>query len=322
MRIPGLSFLVILVILGLTISPFKAVNAQQEAQFSHNMFNNMGVNPGYAGLRNAICATALARQQWVGLRDANGARVNPETYSLTVDAPIPFLKGGLAIGFMQDQLGFETNVGVKIAYSYHLPLDFGKLGLGGQIGFLDKRVDFGKFEPITPGDPVLIGGEESHMFTDFALGAFYQAHNQAFAGLSVSQVRQAGGYLGESDYRLRRHVFATAGYQYTLPSNPAYTLSPSTLIKTDLRSVQFDINTLVTYNNRFWGGVSYRPQDAVVILLGVNYEQISIGYSYDLTTSQLGRTGRSFGSHEIMLRYCFELDLDKIQEIQRNIRFL
>lgn len=319
MRIQGLTFLVIL---GLAISPFRSAQAQQEAQFSHNMFNNMAINPGYAGLRSAICATALARQQWVGLRDANGAKVNPETYSLTVDAPIPFLKGGVAIGFLQDQLGFEKNTGVKIGYAYHLPLDFGKLGIGAQVGFLDKRIDFGKFEPITPGDPVLIGGEESHMFADFSLGAFYQANNQSFAGISVSQIRQAGGFLGESDYRLRRHIFATAGFHHVLASNPAYTISPSTLVKSDFKSIQFDINALVTYNNRFWGGVSFRPQDAMVILLGVNYEQISIGYSYDLTTSRLGAMGRSYGSHEIMLRYCFELDLDKIQEIQRNIRFL
>ena len=70
------------------------VKAQQEAQFSHNMFNNMGINPGFAGLRSAICATALARQQWVGFKDEEGTRVNPETYSFTVDAPVKFLKGG------------------------------------------------------------------------------------------------------------------------------------------------------------------------------------------------------------------------------------
>jgi type IX secretion system PorP/SprF family membrane protein len=306
----------------LTAITFTPAFSQQEAQFSHNMFNNMGINPGYAGLRRAICATALARQQWVGLRNTEGERVNPETYSLHVDAPIPFIRGGLAVGFLQDQLGLETNIGVKIAYSYHHRLADGILGLGAQVGFLDKRIDFGSFEPITPGDPVLIGGEESHMFTDFALGAFYQDGSGAFLGLSAAQLRQAGGYLGESNYSLRRHLYGTAGYQYTIPSSPAYVVSPSVLVKTDMKSVQFDLNALVTYNKRFWGGVSYRPRDAMVVLLGVQYEEISIGYSYDLTTSQLGSMGRSYGSHEIMLRYCFELDLDKIQEIQRNIRFL
>ncbi len=314
----GAGILTCMLLLGVCNMAFS----QQEPQFSHNMFNNMGINPGYAGLNSAICATALARQQWVGFRDIEGNRVNPETYSLNVDAPIPFLRGGLGIGFIQDELGFETTVGVKISYSYHMKMDLGKLGIGGQIGFLDKRMDFTKFTPITAGDPVLTGGQETYMFVDFALGAFYMADDNYWGGISFSQLRQAGGYLGESNYSLRRHYYGTAGYDYTLPSNPAYMFSPSILIKSDLKKVQFDVNALITYNKRFWGGVSVRPQDAISLLLGLNLEQISVGYSYDITTSLLGAMGRSYGTHEIMLRYCFELDIDKIQEIQRNIRFL
>lgn len=301
---------------------FGLAYSQQDAQFSHNMFNTMGINPGFAGLQNAICATALARQQWVGFRDNDGNRVNPETYSLNVDAPIPFLKGGAAIGFYQDELGFETNVGVKITYAYHHQMVYGKLGIGAQIGFLDKRIDFSEFNPITPGDPVLVGGAESHMFVDFALGGFYMADNDLWGGISFSQLRQAKGNLGESNYSLSRHYYGTAGYDYTIPSNTAYVFSPSVLVKTDIKSLQFDLNALMTYNNKFWGGVSYRPHDALVLLLGLHFEQISFGYSYDITTSLMGAMGRSYGSHEVMLRYCFELDIDKIQEIQRNIRFL
>ena len=295
---------------------------QQEAQFSHNMFNHMGINPGMAGMRNSICATGIARQQWVGFRDQEGNRINPETYSLNVDSPIPFLRGGIGLGFIQDQLGPETNVGVKISYSYHLDLGMGKLGIGAQAGFLDKRIDFASLNPIDPGDPVLTGNEESHIFTDFSIGGFYMLDDEAWAGLSFSQLRQARGGLAESDYALRRHTYATAGYNLSWPTNPDYVVSPSVLLKSDFSAVQFDLNTLVTYNNRFWGGVSYRPQDAVVFMLGVNIDQISIGYSYDVTTSPIGTMGRSYGSHEVMLQYCFDLGLERIEEIQRNIRFL
>lgn len=299
------------------------VHSQQEPQFSHNMFNNMHINPGLAGMRNAICATALARQQWVGFRDFEGNRINPETYTLNVDAPVRLLRGGLALGFMQDQLGWETTTGFNFSYSYHHNLNMGRLGIGLRLGFLDKRIDFGALEPIDSGDPALSSGEENNIFFDFSFGAFYMLDDELWAGLSVSQLRQATGLIGDNtEYSLRRHVYATAGYNYTLPGNTSYALSPSALIKTDLSSVQIDINTIVTYNNRFYAGVSYRPQDAVVILLGVKMEQISIGYSYDVTTSAMGSMGRSYGSHEIMLQYCFELDLDRIQQIQRNIRFL
>ncbi len=299
------------------------IYAQQEPQFSHNMFNNMGINPGYAGIRNAICATALARQQWVGFRDEELTRVNPETYSFTVDAPISFIKGGLGLGFIQDQLGFETSLGIKLSYSYHHELDMGKLGIGAQVGILDKRIDFTNFRPISDGDPVLSGaGEESRMLTDLGLGVFYQLDNQLWGGLSVSQIAQTTKELGNANYELKRHTYLTAGYNYPLPNQPSFVLSPSTLIKTDLNSMQLDINTLITYNNRFWGGVSYRLQDAAVIFLGLNIEQISIGYSYDLTTSPIGRGGRSYGSHEIFVQYCFNLDIDKIKETHRNVRFL
>lgn len=298
------------------------LQAQQQAQFTHNMFNNMGINPGLAGLRNSICATGIARQQWVGFRDAEGNRLNPETYSLQVDAPIGLIRGGLGLGFLQDQLGPETSVGVSLAYSYHLDLGMGRLGIGAQLGFLDKRIDFGSLNPLDPGDPVLIGGEESTIFTDFALGGFYMLDDEAWAGISMTQIRQARGGLGESGFGLKRHVYAMGGYNLPIPNNSSYVLSPSLLVKTDFSSVQFDLNTLLTYNNRFWGGVTYRPQDAVAILLGVKLDQISIGYSYDITTSPLGAMRRSYGTHEVMLQYCFDLDLDRIQEIQRNIRFL
>ncbi len=297
--------------------------AQQEAQFSHNMFNNMGINPGFAGIRTAICATALARQQWVGFSDEEGARMNPETYSFTVDAPIPFLKGGLGVGFLQDQLGFETSLAARIAYSYHLDLDYGKMGIGGQIGFLDKRIDFSGFRPINDGDPALSGAaDESRMFIDFALGVFYQMDDKAWAGISVSQLSQPTREIGNAEFQLRRHVYLSGGYNFSLPAYPMFEVSPSALVKTDMASVQADINALITYNKRFWGGVSYRLQDAAVIFLGLTFEQISFGYSYDITTSPLGRSGRSYGSHEIMLQYCFSLDIERIRETHRNVRFL
>jgi type IX secretion system PorP/SprF family membrane protein len=299
------------------------VYSQQEPQFSHNMFNNMAINPGYAGLRNAICATALARQQWVGFRDEEDNRLNPETYSFSVDAPLPLIKGGLAIGFLQDQLGFETALGVKLAYAYHLDLDYGKMGIGAQIGFLDKRFDFAGFKPINEGDPALTGsGEESRMMIDGALGVFYQMDQTAWAGISVSQLTQTRREVGNAEYQLKRHIYLSGGYNYTLPSHPSFVLSPSVLIRTDFGSFQTDFNTLVTFRERFWGGLSYRIQDAAVVFLGLTFEQISIGYSYDITLSPIGRSGRSWGSHEILVQYCFSLDIERVQQTQRNVRFL
>ncbi len=288
------------------------------------MFNIMGFNPGYAGLRNAICATALVRQQWIGFRDDEDTRVHPQTYSLNIDAPIPVLRGGVSAGFLQDQLGFETNLGIKFGYAFSTPIGFGDFGIGFQAGFLDKTIDFEQFRPINEGDPALTGAsDESAMFIDLGFGAFYKS-DYWWAGLSFAQMLESSREIGQGDavYELKRHAYLTGGMSFPWPNNPSFVVSPSVLLKTDINSIQMDFNTLVTYNQRVWGGLSYRHDDAVAVFLGLNIDQISIGYSYDITTSLIGRHGRSYGSHEILLQYCFDLEIERIPRPHRTTRFL
>ena len=61
-------------------------NAQQDPQFSQNLFNNIAINPGYAGSNDAICATALHRSLVDGLFRA------PQTTNLGVEAALPMLR--------------------------------------------------------------------------------------------------------------------------------------------------------------------------------------------------------------------------------------
>ena len=301
---------------------------QQEPQFSHNMFNNMGINPGYAGLRNAICATGLYRQQWSGFinttqEGGNGDKLSPETYSLNVDAPVSFVRGGLALGFIQDNIGFQTSVGINLAYSYHYAMGYGTLGIGGRIGFVDHVIDFSQFEAIQDGDPALVAqDEQSAIMLDFALGGFYKTDENVWLGVSTTQVRQAKKEIGYAMYQNKRHYYFSGGLDYIYPGNHNYVITPSSLIKTDFNNYQVDFNTLVTYKNTVWGGLSYRVNDAIVFLLGVKLDQISIGYSYDFTTSPLGRQGRSWGSHEILLQYCFNLEVERLNQPYKNVRFL
>ncbi len=300
-----------------------AALGQQEPQFSHNMFNNMGINPGFAGLRNAICATGLYRQQWAGFVGENGDKLSPETYSLNVDAPISFIRGGLALGILQDNVGFHTAVGLNLAYSYHHNMGYGRLGIGGRIGLVDQRIDFSQFEPGQDGDPALVSqDEQTRIMLDFALGGFYKSDENAWLGLSVTQLRQARSEIGEAMYQNARHYYLAGGFEYIYPGNNDYVINPSALLKSDFNSYQIDFNAMVTYKNVVWGGVSYRVNDAVVFLLGVKLDQISIGYSYDFTTSLLGRSGRSWGSHEILLQYCFNLEVERLNQPYKNIRFL
>ena len=312
--------------------------AQQDAQFTQNMFNNMYTNPGYAGINKRICLTTLLRQQWVGfkstLKDGSTVKTNPETYVVSIDAPIRALRGGIGLSLFSDKLGFENNLGVKVGYAFHLGIGNGLLGIGIQAGFLNKKIDFSKFNPIDPGDPILVSQEKkSTLMTDISFGLFYNIPGKAYVGLSSTQLIQSKMKFDNAaiESRLKRHYYLTGAYHWAIP-NSDWELSPYLFIKTDFASAQYDITAMAKWQNMLWAGLSYRVQDAVAIIIGAYpfnqpnmspaLQQIKIGYSYDITTSALGRSGRSSGSHEIMLGYCFKITTTPKITKYINTRFL
>jgi len=294
---------------------------QQEYQISHNMFNSVAINPGSVGGNESIDVTAIMRQQWIGFKDAKGNNVAPQTFLASIDAPLNFLHGGVGATVMQDKLGFDKTINLKLDYAYRTTFAAGDLGLGLQVNIANfSHGKIGDYDPIDKEDDALTQAtSQSDMTLDFGLGAFYKVPGSYYAGISASNILQTKGV--NTKYNAKRHYYLTGGYEYTLPGHPAYEIDPSVFIKTDGTVVQYDFNALVKYNNKFWGGLSFRPQDAVVILLGVNIKSLMVGYSYDLTTSKILGAGTA-GSHEIMLRYSFNLEFEKHPRSYKNTRFL
>jgi type IX secretion system PorP/SprF family membrane protein len=319
----------------LFIGASLAGSAQQEPQITHFMFNQLGFNPGFTGVRDAICVNILARQQWVGFTDGED-KVFPQTNLFTLDAPINRLFGrnvnsGLGIAFLTDKIGFEENLQVRLSYAYRFNLGPGKMAVGASVGFLNKTIDFSKYIPIDEGDPLLQGkGKESDMLTDIAIGAHYAVAGRYYVGLAVTQLLQddfSAVSINETPYALQRHFYLNGGYYHEL-AGTNWILNPNLLLKSDMGSTQIDINALGIYNNKIWGGLTYRAFDAVAFLVGAypfdtkDLDALRIGYSYDLTTSKLGRGGRSFGSHELYANYCFRIIIERIPTGYSDVRYL
>lgn len=313
-----------------------AANAQQEAQFTQNMFNQMAINPGYAGSHDAICATALFRQQWLGFTETvNGTENNvaPQTMLFSLHSNVNAIHGGLGLVVYKDKLGYEDNTAFKFGYAFRKPMLGGTLGVGVMAGFLNKTIDFSQFVYIDPNDPLLQGAQESDMIFDLSFGAYFNRPGQFYVGLSSSQLLESTSTFATSiaQPQLKRHYYLTGGYQWPIPNMPQLELRPSLFVKSDFASTQFDVNALMFYNSQFWGGLSYRSQDAVAVLLGAqpflnsgnkSLEPLGIGYSYDVTTSAMGANGRSSGSHEVMVNYCFRIVVVRPPDSYRNVRFL
>lgn len=320
-QIPAIIGFTVAVML-LALSPSLRLFAQQEPQFTHNMFNYSSVNPGHYGLSEGICVTGIMREQWLGFKDEEGNKVNPQTFLIGADAPIKFLRGGVGLNIVQDKYGFFTDMAVKMGYSYHFNIGNGTLGIGANAQFLNKTLDFSKFIKIDEGDPILSGqSSKGVVITDMSAGIFLQKPKY-YLSLSSTQLLQSekdlGGATGVGTYTLRRHYYVGGGYTLSLPAFPAFVLTPSVLVKSDGATLQADINAMVTYNKKVWGGVSYRLTDAVALMVGMNVKELEIGYAYDIPTSRVGATG----SHEIMLRYIFKIEREKARTGYRNTRYL
>jgi type IX secretion system PorP/SprF family membrane protein len=302
--------------------------SQQEPQFSQSMFYGLTLNPAVAGSENAICVTGALRSQWVGFTDIDGNKVAPETFFVNIMAPIRVLRGGVSAQIMQDKIGFEKTVSVKVGYAYQRNVGFGKMGIGTQFEFNNRTIDFSKLNPAQE-DPLLnqIGSEESDMLIDFSLGFYYKvpgAYHFGISGLHLVQSR--GKVLAESSsydlkMKLDRTIILHGGYEFTFPRNPDLEFHPYAVIRTNLSAVQIDLTGIVKFKELFWAGAGYRLQDAVIFLAGVQYKDFKIGYSYDVNVSKLAQPFGG-GTHEVMLNYCFKLEFERGRKSYKNTRFL
>lgn len=298
-----------------------AVYGQQDPQYTNNMYYKLGINPGFAGTGDAITGLALNRYQWSGV---NGA---PKVMVFSADATINVFGGseGIGINVLSDKYGFYDNTWISLSLAHKVTTSIGILGLGISPGVFNYSIN-GEWEvpqddmyTQPESDPAIPQGEVSQMAFDVGFGAFLYS-NKYYAGFSVSHLNQGAVKYDDvaTDY-LVRHYYLMGGYNIKL-TDPLFELWPSFLIKTDLAGMQFDINANIVYNEKFWGGLSYRYQDAVALLMGMElFNGLRVGYSFDLVTSALSRKG--FGSHEIFLSYSINLDKNRSQKY-KSIRFL
>lgn len=293
--------------------------AQQPSIITQHMFTSMAVNPAYAGGNGGINLTGLVRQQWMGWKDHDGLKSAPQTFMVMADAPIRLIHGGIGGSVVQDQIGAFKNTMIKLGYAYRTEQWSGNLSFGLQGSLLNISYDGSKFKPIDEGDPVLGQVEKAtDMLLDLGLGAYYQVPEEYYIGISAENLLQTAGK--KTNYRLRRTFYLNGGYQWTVPDHPEFELQPSAQVLYDGAVIQFNASALLEYNKKFYGGLGYRYQDAVSVLAGLYIKGLHIGLAYDISTSAMSRYNN--GSLEVLLNYCFKIDVDKYRRTYRNTRFL
>lgn len=286
------------VIVLLTLLSAVVLHAQQEAMFTHYMYNTLGVNPAYAGSRDALTITALHRSQWVGFEGA------PRTQTLTLHMPVYTDAVNLGLSVINDKIGPIHSTAVYIDYAFRFNItEKSKLALGLKMGFNNYNFNLSGLQVNTGNDPAFMVNDGAFS-PNIGFGIYFDCES-FYAGLSTPKLFEnnyAYSVPNDNISDEERHFYLIAGGIVPLSSN--LKLKPTGLVKVVPGApIEVDLTASFLFYERFQLGAMYRTGDALGALVGVYItDQLSVGYSFDW--SFVNETSKyNDGSHEIMLRY-------------------
>ena len=311
----------------------KVTEAQQRPYYTQYILNNYIINPAVAGIENYTDVKLSHRIQWTGLQGAPvttyftihaplkksdyDERINPTSFHNSGSNPRgqaywrsyqkPEPHHGVGFTILNDRTGPFNHFAAYGSYAYHLALNtttnlsFGVSAGITQLSLNNYKVDFGN----SASDPaVASSGSLNTIKPDVSAGLWLYSKNY-FIGASVQQIIPqnitfTGTAVHVENGRLVPHIFLQAGLRLYL--NDDLTLLPSLMVRyINPLPLGGDINIKLQYQDLIWVAVNGKYQ-GFSGMLGVNLSNtLNIGYSYDVTTSNLNTV--SHGTHEFLVGF-------------------
>lgn len=283
--------------------------AQMDSQSSMYWAAPTFFNPATAGCDSALHISAFDRMQWANVKGA------PQTFFVSADLPVMLgrKRTGVGLTITNDVAGLFTTTFVNAQLNYSLKLFGGRLAVGVQPAFINLSFDGGGVfiptgEAWDASDDAIPSGDVSGMAFDLASGIYYEK-GWFYGGISAQHLTAAEVELEDYAYsEMTPTFYFHAGGNIPL-KRTLFILQPSVLVKTTFQFTQYDLTLRALWDHRFWGGITYRPGDAVVAMIGADINNIRLGYAYDIPISQMSLAGG--GSHELLATYTLHIDLDK-----------
>lgn len=293
----------------------------QDPQFSQFYAAPLYLAPSFVGNTDGHRLIANYRHQWPNLP-------NPfKTYIFSYDQNMPTINSGVGVMVFRDDIGSghltTTNMCALYSYDFYITQDW-HVRPGATFMYSQRGLDFYNLifndqlsEDGVDGGTIEVPTENGRGFFDFATSALVY-NEQAWYGLSVEHLFRPNQSFLNQQARIPIKWSAFGGYKipvqftsWSLSKAKEY-LTLAFLYKQQANWRQLDLGTYWTKDmislGVWWRGiprVSKLPgYDALIFLVGFNFNNLKIGYSYDATISNLGPT--TGGSHEISMSYVFE----------------
>ena len=273
--------------------------AQQDPMFTQYMHNPVSINPAYAGSRGTLNFVAMDRQQWVGLDGA------PKTLTLSVNSPFIGYNVGVGLSLIHDQIGPVKQTGIYADYSYHLKVSTTtklSFGIKGGVNMFD--INLINLPGAENDDHILQNGTRKMFLPNFGVGSYLYS-DRFYLGFSIPKLLQNSLLDNQNTLKKvnkeERHIFLTGGVVIDLAENIKF--KPSTTIRMVSGSpVSAEFSAALLFMDQLWVGGMYRLGDSFGGMVKFDLSnQLSVGYSYDLTNSALQPYNQ--GTHEVYISY-------------------
>jgi type IX secretion system PorP/SprF family membrane protein len=278
---------------------------QQYPVFTQYYFNELVINPAYAGNHIQFSATSAYRNQWVNLPGA------PRTFSISAHSSLVNKRVGVGLLINHDEIGSYSNDHIFGMYSYMLRFPDATLSMGLQAGFNIVGADFSNLDLQNPDDASF--APLRGLKPNFGAGLYFSKKNY-FVGFSVPFIVNSVVAKGDiqdvvNEIIQRRYYFLRAGVILPLGRSEIVKINPSLLLRSqEGQPLSLDLNTAFVFYDVFSAGLSWRSGDSFISFVGIKLsEKFYFSYSYDLTSSGLNKF--SNGSHEFMLNFRARIDV-------------
>ncbi len=287
---------------------------QQDAMYTHYMYNTVSVNPAYAGSRDAFSFTLLHRTQWL---DFPGA---PQTQIFSCHAPINGGVNNIGCSVIHDEIGPVNTYALAVDYAFKISFSQKRfLSFGLKLGVESFNIDFETIDNYEYLSESIDSG--SSLLPNAGFGLYY--YSQLFY-LGVSSPRlvrnyykyEEGGFFAQEE----RHFYFISGGLLDIDRETKLKLT--SLVKmTHGAPISIDLTTEFLFKEQFSLGAFFRIGDAVGLLASVEVlPQLMLGYSFDWSYVNQTVTYNK-GSHEIILRYDIRKQKSQYQSMKDFCRF-
>jgi type IX secretion system PorP/SprF family membrane protein len=323
--------------LALFLSATAAIQAQ-DIHFSQFYMSPLNLNPALTGVMNCNQRiVANYRNQWSSILRQNAYN----TYSASYDQKIAvgrydyFGLGGTLWGDKAGESEFATYQ-ARLSGSYAKKMGGYRrkahyLVFGGDLGVSQRSINSlalkwpsqnngaGQYDPTGPGEAI---DDPNFLFLDMSAGllwfSVFDEDNNFYFGAAFSHLNRANQSFSNQNIPLYSKFTFHAGGEFMvgkrfglIPGAVSFFQGPSFQVNAG-NSFKFLLGNSRRYHQAFqigmWARVANQLEsgklvDAFILSTRFDYEQFTIGFSYDINTSSLSTASNGNGAFEFSLLY-------------------